>query len=205
MHVSRRGIETDDWVLRLIESEDLFRGDGYCGFKCGHVDLDDFFQNDALKNTQELFSTTYSLEAKEATEEDLFYPVALVSLCNDSLRLSKEEKKTTTPDFLRVIRNIPYKKRIYPFPAVKIARLGVHVDHQGQDLGSLVLDMLKEFFTTENRTGCRFLTVDAYLDNKADMFYEKNGFEYLLPKKEGCQDETCFMYFDLLRFKRDAQ
>ena len=45
-----------------------------------------------------------------------------------------------------------------------------------------------------NVTGCRFLTVDAYLD--AVPFYEKNGFRRM--NAEDDDPHTRLMYYDLM-------
>lgn len=57
-----------------------------------------------------------------------------------------------------------------------------------------MLDFIKIFFTDDNKTGCRFLTVDAYLD--AIPFYEKNGFSPLNSDDEK-SDYTRLLFFDL--------
>ena len=49
-------------------------------------------------------------------------------------------------------------------------------------------------FVTENKTGCRFLTVDAYLD--AIPFYEKNGFRFM--NIDDNDPHTRLMYYDLM-------
>ena len=59
--------------------------------------------------------------------------------------------------------------------------------------------MVKRFFTTENRTGCRFITVDAY-SNVTD-FYRKNGFGFYTDKDR--EKPRRVMFFDLIRFKSD--
>ncbi len=48
---------------------------------------------------------------------------------------------------------------------------------KGQALGTFLLDFIKSYFLAENKTGCRFLSVDAYVG--AVPFYEKNGFVLL--------------------------
>ena len=82
-------------------------------------------------------------------------------------------------------------------PAVKIGRLGINEDLQKNGVGSEIIDFLKGWFTIGNKTGCRFLVVDAY--NKEDVigFYKKNGFLFL--KSEGQSDQTRLMYFDLIK------
>ena len=64
------------------------------------------------------------------------------------------------------------------------------------------MNLAKQFFTTENRTGCRLITVDAY--NRPDVvtFYEKNGFRFLT--SDDADKETRIMYFDLKRFKHNV-
>lgn len=71
----------------------------------------------------------------------------------------------------------------------------------GNQIGSVLLDTVKLFFVTDNRTGCRFLTVDAYRDAKG--FYEKNGFvAALLPEEEQSDSQTIPMFYDLHRIKK---
>ena len=93
------------------------------------------------------------------------------------------------------MNSLPDEKRKYSFfPAVKITRLGVSLQFQKRGIGSLLLDTVKKFFTTENRTGCRFLLVDAYKD--AVPFYERNGFQRLYVKKPETR-RTLPLFFDL--------
>lgn len=42
------------------------------------------------------------------------------------------------------------------------------------------MDFIKVLFRTNNRTGCRFLIVDALNRPKTLHYYEKNGFRYLI-------------------------
>jgi len=85
---------------------------------------------------------------------------------------------------------------------VKIGRFGVHIDFQRNRLGSLFLYMINCLLTNNNRTGCRYLTVDARRDkaNRVDVrpFYTKNGFRPL-PCRAPTSRYTP-MYFDLATF-----
>ena len=65
-----------------------------------------------------------------------------------------------------------------------------------QGVGSLVIDNLLFLFSHGNRTGCRFLTVDAYAE--ATPFYERQGFRYFTHQDEA--DNTRLMFFDLKDF-----
>ena len=62
-----------------------------------------------------------------------------------------------------------------------------------------LIDLVKLRFSDNNRTGCRFLTVDAH--REAIGLYEKCGFSFFTEKDR--DDETRLMYFDLKHF-RDA-
>ena len=57
----------------------------------------------------------------------------------------------------------------------------------------MILRYLKNWFRINNKTGCRFLTVDAYAQSLS--FYQKNGFKYLTDKDQ--EKNTRLMYFDL--------
>ncbi|MEA3416657.1 MAG: hypothetical protein U9R02_10985 [Thermodesulfobacteriota bacterium] len=65
--------------------------------------------------------------------------------------------------------------------------------------GGCFVGMVKRLFITRNRTGCRFLTVDAYNndDQKAIKFYQKNGFQHFSEKDKN--KKTRAMFFDLKR------
>lgn len=96
------------------------------------------------------------------------------------------------------------------FPAVLIGRLGVSSEFRGKGLniGSQILDFVKDWFRSEdNKTGCRFIVVDAYNNEQTLHFYEKNGFKPLYKTEEEEREflrlkndeplETRFMFFDL--------
>ncbi|MBR2200447.1 MAG: GNAT family N-acetyltransferase, partial [Bacteroidales bacterium] len=58
---------------------------------------------------------------------------------------------------------------------------------------SYLLLFFLRYFTTDNKTGCRFITVDAYAD--AVPFYLTNGFIPL--NDEDINEPTRLLYFDL--------
>lgn len=57
-----------------------------------------------------------------------------------------------------------------------------------------MLDFVKTYFVVDNKSGCRFLTVDAYI--QAIPFYEKNGFQKLGLVNEG-DPHTRLLFYDL--------
>jgi GNAT superfamily N-acetyltransferase len=77
-----------------------------------------------------------------------------------------------------------------------VGRLAVSKKYQGQKWGKLIISFLKQLFTHNNRTGCRYITVDALCT--AQSFYESCDFKVLVtPVKD---DETVLMYYDLKQF-----
>jgi len=78
--------------------------------------------------------------------------IGLVSLANDRLEISPNYKRKAFPR----IKHRP------DYPAIKITRRGVNHSMQGKKVGTLLINMIKNFFLVQNRTGCRFVTVDAY-------------------------------------------
>lgn len=173
-------------------------------FCCDDKDLDDFFLNDALFYDTELLGKTYAWVSSADTRIIL----GLVTLANDSLKLQHLAKSAIN----RLQRGVPNAKRGINFPAVLIGRLGVASNYRGKGLniGSQILDFIKDWFrSSDNKTGCRFIVVDAYNNPQTLHFYEKNGFKPLY-KSEHEEREflelddseslaTRFLFFDLKR------
>lgn len=154
-------------------------------FDCGDDDLNEFFFSDSRLVGRELIAVTYAW-----TENDL--TLAYFSLSNDAI--SREVDKAA---YRRASRNVPHTKRFITLPAVKIGRLAVDKRFQSNGVGSAVLDFIKGWFTEGNKTGCRFIVVDALNNPDTIKFYSKNSFRFLNPKDEN--DKTRLMYFDLMQ------
>ena len=156
-------------------------------FDCNDQDLNEFFLNDSKDFLSSLIAVTYILESDRST-------VAFFSLFNDSI--SAENFASNRKWRLFRERSVSPSKRFKSYPAVKIGRLAVSHEYKGNDIGTAVLDYIKEWFVDNNRTGCKFVTVDAY--DQSLVFYEKNGFKYFTD--EDLNQDTRAMYFDLLPF-----
>ncbi|MBO6118264.1 MAG: GNAT family N-acetyltransferase [Bacteroidales bacterium] len=155
----------------------------FADFDCGEDDLNDFLLNDAKNYLKYLISVTYILR----NSTDI---VGYFSVSNDRISFEDSDKATW-----RRIRNIfPHRKHRKDYPAVKIGRLAINKKYQGSNYGREILFGIKQMFTTNNRTGCCFVTVDAL--PSAIGFYEKNGFRPLL-KEKPAESVTIPMYFDL--------
>jgi len=200
----RNSIRNDRFELRILESESDFFSDEIADFDCGENDLNEFFHEDAFLHKEHLLAETYFFQPIEASEEGLFFPVALISFLNDSILITRDARKGEKREFWRYVKkNFPHPMRYYcSFPAVKIGRLGVRKEYQSQQFGSALMNMVKEFFLTRNRTGCRFITVDAYNEDRVTAFYCKNGFQFLTD--EDMENETRIMFYDLIRHRLNS-
>lgn len=173
--------------IRKLESDEKVES-----FDCGDADLNDFILNESLFYRGALLAVSYVFENKETGEVAAYF-----SLANDRVSLSDFADKT---EFNRFRRNrFPNEKRLRSYPAAKICRFGVNQAYQGKALGAFLIDFIKAYFIFDNKTGCRFVTVDAY--RSAISFYEKNGFLPLLAEDDG--EMTRLLYFDLSDYQNN--
>lgn len=158
-------------------------------FDCGNDDLNEFFMEDSKGHSNELLAVTYAFETQDET-------IAYYCVANDSIR----ESDTSKRKFRKIILDkLHHGKRYRSHPAVKIGRFAVSNKHKKQGVGTMLMDYIKGNFIINNKTGCRFITVDAYDD--AIEFYLKKGFDFLTVKDEGKDRRQ--MYFDLYPLSRD--
>lgn len=158
--------------------------DQQVSFSCGtnklEQDLNEYFCQDAGIHQKEMLSKTYYW-----THNDEI--IAMVSLLNDDVKL--DEDCDDQPQCQ------------YPtYPAVKIGRLGVNVNYRGNRIGAQIINFIKVFFILKNKTGCRYLTVDAYKKPKVLNFYKEHcGFKPLSDFES--YHSTRPLYFDLIRLR----
>lgn len=167
-------------IYKLAEDEKINT------FDCGDTDLNDFAMNEAQPYRKEKLAVTYTLVNKEDSSEI----AAFFCLLNDRISMTDFDNKT---EYNRFRKRFVNAKRIKSYPAAKIGRFAVAKSMKGKSIGSFLLDFIKSFFVVDNKTGCRFLTVDAYAD--AVPFYLKNGFVPL--NDDDKDDDTRLLYFDL--------
>lgn len=172
----------DDFdILDLTPETDLK------AFKCTEGDLNEFLIDESKDYQTELLARTYLVVHKQSGAIAAFF-----SLLNDVIKLNETERSIRN----RINRKIPFCKQRNHYPAVKVGRLAVHEAFAGQGIGRYILDNVKIIFTHGNRTGCRFVTVDAL--TSATGFYERNSFRFFTEKDK--DDDTRLMYFDLKDF-----
>lgn len=157
-------------------------------FNCGDDDLNDFILRESPLYRKEKLAVTYVLKEMSDTANEHIW--AFFSLSNDRISISDFDSKTKYNRFSRRFNN---QKRLKSYPAAKIGRFGVDASMKGLSIGSKLLQFIKTYFVDDNKTGCRFITVDAYAD--AIPFYLRNGF---VPLNDDDLDEpTRLLYFDL--------
>ncbi|MCM1531104.1 MAG: GNAT family N-acetyltransferase [Bacteroides sp.] len=170
-----------DYHIQKLEN-----GKMVSAFDCGDDDLNDFLINDAPLYHNALLATTYILQNKTSGKT-----IAYFSVAND--RISIDDFPNNT-EFNRFRKNkFVNDKRMKSYPAIKICRLGIDKSMQGKQIGTFLIDFIETLFITNNKSGCRFLSVDAY--QQAIPFYQKNDFEFLCSSDR--QQRTRLMFFDL--------
>lgn len=176
-------------------------------FLCDNDDIDDFFANEAQQYAAQLFGKSYCFTLDSNPKE----VVCIFTISNDSIKAMQLPQAAR-----RTIRSrIPYPKQsLKSYPAVLIGRLGVDNKYMGQGIGSQVLDFVKSWFRDEgNKTGCRFVVVDAYNTDDVLSFYKKNDFKALfkdekieaeyLERNLGLNEKlhSRIMFYDLIQIK----
>lgn len=179
-----------DYDTRRIPGKFVVRrlniGDNVNAFDCSDLDLNDFILNEASFYRNALLSVTYVVENK-ITKEVLAY----FSLSNDKISITDFENKTEFNRFRK--HKFVNEKRLRSYPAIKIGRLAIADKAQHQKIGTYLLEFIEEYFIVDNKSGCRFVTVDAYVN--AIPFYIKNNYQFLNNDDE--DKRTRVMYFDL--------
>lgn len=176
-------------------------------FSCGSDDLDDFFANDATRYAHFLMGKTYCFRLNS----DPSKIVCAFTISNDSIRIY--DLPRSRRDYMKSLTH--HEKPLRRYPGVLIGRLGVNIEFARQGIGSEVLQFIKGwFYSSSNKTGCRFVIVDAVNEPQVIAFYEKNGFHSLFSTEEqeflytgGKKGQpitltTRLMYFDLLEMRK---
>lgn len=178
-------------------------------FNCNHDDLNDFFINDAEDWHSQLLGKTYCFTLDNNPKEI----VCAFTVSNDSIKknlLPRSRAKSISKRF-------PRQKRINSFPSVLIGRLGVnkefrYIEGENNTTGDQLMNFIKSWFrSTRNKTGCRFVVVDSYNEEKALNYYKRNNFEFLFTTEEQEKEftkvkpehdlKTRLMFFDLILIK----
>lgn len=148
--------------------------------------MNDFILNESVLYRESLLAVSYVFGQKFSKRT-----IAYFSLANDRISLTDFESKTEFNRFRR--HKFVNEKRLKSYPVVKICRFAVDLSMKGHSIGTFLLNFIKSYFFDDNKTGCRFITVDAYA--AAVPFYIKNGFVALTDEDK--DSTTRLLYFDL--------
>lgn len=157
-------------------------------FDCGDEDLNDFIKNEVHLYKEQLLVMPYIVTEKGRVDKILAY----FTLANDKIAVTDFPSNSQFNKFKRA--NFNKEKYLRSYPSVKIGRLAIGRELQGQGIGTHILRFIKMYFIADNKTGCRFVTLDAY--RGATDFYKRNGFDFLQAEDK---NPTQLMYFDLMR------
>ncbi len=131
-------------------------------FRCGRDDLDEWFRAAAMQAQRRNRSARTTVLVDGDTVAG-FYSLATHAVAYDS-----------APQ--QLVKGVP---RYDAVPAVRLARLAIHEDYQGQGLGErLLATAVRDVLAAAEHVGIVLMTVDA-LDGTAAAFYERFGFVHL--------------------------
>lgn len=172
-------------MLRRLEENDTVSN-----FDCGDEDLNDFIFGDAMLYFKVRLATSYVLEDKNSKDT-----IGYFSLAHDRISLTDFPSNSAYNRFRKQF--FAQGKMFKSYPALKICRLATDKKYRGEGLGTMMVNMIIASYKSDNKAGCRFITVDAYAD--ALPFYYKQGFVPLSKEDEG--SPTRLLYFDLENIK----
>ena len=176
------------------------------GFTCKYEDITEFFTQDYADYAYQLLGKSYCFVKPDTSEIVCAFTVANSSVKVDSLPSNLRNKLN---------RKIPNAKRRPQYPAVLVGQLAVSDLFSGHHVGDELLDFIKSWFIDPlNKTGCRYVIVDAVNHPKVFEYYQRNGFKFLFSSdkeewtflhNKGLEPatpvepmKTRLMYFDLI-------
>lgn len=174
-------LDKNNIIYRRLDEQDDIKD-----FDCGDADLNDFIINDAPLYYKSRLSTSYVLEDKSTNEV-----IGYFSLAHDRISLTDFPSNSAYNRFRKQF--FSQGKMFKSYPAIKICRLATSLNHRGEGLGTMIINMIIASYQQDNKAGCRFVTVDAYAS--ALPFYYAQGFLPLSKEDEGA--DTRLLYFDL--------
>lgn len=135
-------------------------------FDCGEEELNSFFKTRAAKHQSENISLTLVM-ASDNNENGkypvrAFYTVSPCTISRESLPKSEAKK-------------LP----IYPIPVFLFAQLAVDSGNHGRGLGKITLINSLEYLYKASKTMPAYAVVVDCLNDNAEQFYRKYGFDYL--------------------------
>ena len=165
----------ENFIFRVMTEDVVKKCKDYTCEK--DTDIEEFFKSEYKDYNRQLLGKSYCF----LTREEVPRLACAFSLSNSSVRVDRLSNKKRN----KINRDIPNSKRRSQYPAVLIGQLAVMDDFHGIDLGTKVMDFIKSWFIDpHNKTGCRYIIVDAVNQKNVLEFYENNGFKYIFASDE---------------------
>jgi GNAT superfamily N-acetyltransferase len=142
-----------------VRVEKLARTHDRSAFRCGRDELDHWFHTVAMQAQRRNRSARTTVLVDDGTI------VGFYSLATHAVAYGAAPQE--------LLGGVP---RYNAVPAVRLVRLAIHEDHQGQGLGErLLATAVRDVLAAAEHVGIVLMTVDA-LDGAAAAFYERFGF-----------------------------
>lgn len=142
-----------------MKLEKLSKAHDRSTFRCGRDELDEWFHTAAMQAQQRNRSARTTVLVDGGTV------VGFYSLATHAVAFQAAPRQ--------LVRGVP---RYDAVPAVRLARLAIHEDHQGQGLGErLLASAVRDVLAATEHVGIVLMTVDA-IDEATAAFYARYGF-----------------------------
>lgn len=172
-------------------------------------DIETFFQSEFKDYKQQLLGKSYCFVQETGSKCNI---VCAFTVANSSIKVDGLPNKKRS----KLNRRIPNAKRHTQYPAVLVGQLAVFDNFKGLNIGHELMNFIKSWFIDPlNKTGCRYIIVDAVNKPSVKSYYEKNGFNYIFTSDEeemrymskSVSEENIFkrIYENLFISKNDQQ
>jgi GNAT superfamily N-acetyltransferase len=153
------------WANEFVELDKSLHD--RASFDCGEMELNDFIKTKAAKHMAAGISKTMILPGATPLPDGKYPICAFYCITPSSVA-----KETFTAD---IVKHLPH----YPVPVFLIAQLAVHGEFHGGGLGKITLVKALEYLWEVNTHMRAFAVVVDCLNQAAQDFYTKFGFDVL--------------------------
>ena len=171
-------------------------------FDCGNMDLNEFFNRDALLYGNQMLSETCFFRHISSKKVVCAFSFSASSIKTADLPGSRRKK---------VKEYVPREKSLKSYPGILIGRLGVAVEFNGQSIGSQLLGFIKDFCLINFPRFVRYLLVDAYNEPAIVGFYQKSNFMPVFSTEEQEKENyrqlpsealrTRYLFYDMIQWR----
>jgi GNAT superfamily N-acetyltransferase len=171
-------------------------------FDCGDVELNKFFNHEALYYKEQLLAQTGFFRHKDTGKAVCAFSLSPNSLKTHDLPGSRRKK---------VREYVPREKSLQSYPAFLVGRFGVALAFGGQGIGAQLMDFIKIHCLATYPDFCRFLLIDAYNNPSVLNFYLRNNFSPVFSTEEQERNaykinateplQTRYLFFDMIHWK----